>query len=455
MTLRRKLFVLFGSLVAMTFLAAGITTWAVINWKTTENDLQRHYERSLKLQSVRALTFQAVLEVPEGLTGNDPDARQDFEETIAPASDALRTWTELVDTAEERQEVETVQKAFDTLVADCHRAFDRIEAGDFAEAERLFDEQIEEASAESFQSVTANAEVTDADRREAIHSDTARTRHTAEVMLIITAISAFCIALLLGAYLVSDVFTPLRDVRRGLAHARRGDRSVRLNEDRHDEFGEVNREFNRFMGVLAEAIPPTASTAGIALESPGRGAAGSPLPDSPAAAVGTAAVGVAPAGRAAPLERAPLRPFVYEVVSRVHSELADQSADLDIAFATSVSHVPVDYLPVQQALSTLIVDTVGRGGRGSRVGLRISDAGAGADRMLAIEVGATRPADADSSAASAPPQPADADDEPEATSRSGNLALTRAVAEQHGGSLVLEDFGDGGSYARLELALDH
>ncbi|WP_309132579.1 HAMP domain-containing protein [Brevibacterium sp.] len=426
MTLRRKLFILFGSLVAMTFLAAGITTWAVINWKTTENDLQRHYERSLKLQNVRALTFQAVLEVPEGLTGNDPDARQDFEETIAPAADSLKTWAQLVDTPEEREEVEQVQSAFDALVADSHLAFDHIEAGSFAEADRLFDEQIEEASSESFQAVTDQAEATDAERREVIHDATKQTRHTAEVMLIITAISAFGIALLLAAYLISDVFTPLRDVRRALAQVRKGDRSVRLNEERHDEFGQVNQEFNRLVNTLAEAEDSTASP----LVHPGRSA--------PALTV----------------ERAHVRPLVYEVVSRLHSELAERSADLDVTFDTSASHVPVDYLPVQQALSALIVDTMERaGGTGTHLGLRISDTGVDNDPRLVIEVGGTRPADTAASTVPASPSSPLDDGQVATEPRTRSLALVRAVAQQHGGALVLEDFGAQGTYARMELSL--
>ena len=251
MNLRRKLVVTFGALGFMTLLVAAVTAWAMVQWGSTEAKLQEHYERSLLLQNVRAQTFQATLEVAEGLSGDDPDARQDFDEVIVPAQGDFKRWADLADTEGERQELVQVRAAFNAVVRSSYEAFDLLDAGREAEAQRVFDEQLEDNYVETFQAVIQQAEQSDQERRETIRQATEGDRQTVEIMLAIAAFGALALVLLLAAYLVSDLFVPLTDVRNALRRVQHGDRRTRLTEDRSDEIGDLNREFNRMVEAVS------------------------------------------------------------------------------------------------------------------------------------------------------------------------------------------------------------
>ena len=57
--------------------------------------------------------------------------------------------------------------------------------------------------------------------------------------------------MLLAAYLSSDLFRPLKQLEAALGRAARGDFGTRLDTERRDEFGAVNRAFNT-LGVATQ-----------------------------------------------------------------------------------------------------------------------------------------------------------------------------------------------------------
>jgi two-component system OmpR family sensor kinase len=93
-----------------------------------------------------------------------------------------------------------------------------------------------------------------------IQSQTQSTRETAELVLAIAAFATVSLVLLLAAYLASDLFAPLREVEQALDDVARGDLQRRLEEERADELGAVNRAFNR----MAEAMQEREQTIGLA-----------------------------------------------------------------------------------------------------------------------------------------------------------------------------------------------
>ncbi len=490
MSLRRKLAVTFGGLGLIVLLVSAVTVWSMVQWRTTEDTLREHYERSLLLQEVRGQTFQAFLEVPEGLTGNDPDARQDFQETIAPADDAFGRWADLADTPEERQEVERVRTSYDEVVDGAGRAFDLLEDENFQEAETAFDE-LEDSTLEEFQAAAQDAATADEERRTEIREGTQDTRRTAQIMLAISSFGALSLVLMIAGYLASDIFNPLKDVRQALSSVRRGDRQVRLPEERSDEVGEINQEFNAMVAALARRDRSQSATnagamgtAGTTLENGSTNADSheSDWTETSSKVALHAAVSEmrsrvralerdAGNGRAhelveqldrlsqtvsritsfgypldLSLERSAVRELLYEAMQRFQRDLARRAVSVEVEVSAEVSYARLDRLKLLEALSEMMRNSLAAlPERGGRIGLRareehsaegeellleVADDGIGAEQSLIDEVF-----------------------ERSARNRDGGLALVRAVAEQHGGRLEVTTEPGEGTYASIRIPL--
>ncbi|AHY47871.1 Histidine kinase-, DNA gyrase B-, and HSP90-like ATPase [Rubrobacter radiotolerans] len=498
MSLRKKLFATFAGLALMTLLVSGVTVWAMVQWNRTEEELQDHYQRSLILEDVRAQTLQAFLEVSEGLTGNDADAREDFEEALVPAERNFQRWMGLADTEGELREVETVRAAYDDAVAGSERAFDLIEDDRLDEAESLFDE-LEDTVYEEFQVVTREAAEADRLRREEIRTSVEDTRRTAQILLAVSSFGAISLVLLLAAFLASDLFTPLRELRNGLGSVRRGDRDIRLPEDRSDEIGELNEEFNRLVGALAvrerrgesEAARERGEGNGIASGS------GNGLANGYAGGNGEAPAWVETPTRITlhrmisrmrrdlegldgseseerrrklsrdlrnlahavsritefsyPLDlhltKTDIRETVYGVIQRFNGELIERSVSLEVDISPDVRKAVVDRLKLREALSELFRNALDalpeRGGRiGVRSGLSRSPEN---EERLVVEVA--------DDGVGAEQSLIDQSFERDLEEDYSGLSLVRAIIEQHGGDFSVESEPGEGTYARIEIPL--
>ena len=76
--LRRKLSSSLLALAVLGLLVVGVTGYTVVQWRATEQTLERHYVRSLRLQEVRALIFEAFMEVPDAVIGYDENPREEY-----------------------------------------------------------------------------------------------------------------------------------------------------------------------------------------------------------------------------------------------------------------------------------------------------------------------------------------------------------------------------------------
>lgn len=308
MSLRRKLFITFGTLVFLVLLVAGISVWATLQWRATGEQLQRHYARSLEAQKVQGSTFRALKEVSDVLAEGDSNARQEFDQAIGSVGQDLDTWADLADTEEERRQVNEVRVAYERVVRDANEVFDLAEAGRTEEALNLAEEQLEvqqdpaqpqgppaeqpddgeapdsdddpqdedgedlegsgrgetrfellasvqeqpnENSFQAFESATDGAIASDLSAREEVLTQTQNTRRTAQLVLIIAAFGTLSLLLLLAAYLASDLFRPLRELGQALEDVEKGNLDRRIDEERADELGEVSRAFNRAMESIS------------------------------------------------------------------------------------------------------------------------------------------------------------------------------------------------------------
>ena len=117
-----------------------------------------------------------------------------------------------------------------------------------ADAERLLEGRLETTGFSAFSAATGDAIASDRDNRERIRERTEQTRRNA---WIVAAFATLSLILLLAAYLSSDLFRPLKQLGAALGRAARGDFGTRLDTERRNEFGAVNRAFNT-LGVATQ-----------------------------------------------------------------------------------------------------------------------------------------------------------------------------------------------------------
>ena len=247
MNLRKKLFTLFGSLALLALASGGVTWWAIAQWRNSEEKLQGHYHRSLLALEIKSKTFRAVKELLDEVVEKDEYAREDFEEILAPVEDLFKRWGDLAHNEAERRQIQEVRVAYGNLVKDARKVFDLMAAGREQAALELIDNELEEVDFPDFERVTVETVESDRQNREIILAETRRTRQTAQFVLMLSAFGILSLVLLLAAYLSADLFTPLQETEAALDNVTRGNLQHRLDEERDDELGAINRAFNRMI----------------------------------------------------------------------------------------------------------------------------------------------------------------------------------------------------------------
>jgi two-component system, OmpR family, sensor kinase len=490
MNLRRKLLTTFGVLALLGLTIVGVTFWVILQWQSSSEALNGHYLRSLEVQRIRAATLEATREIPDALGDEDPDAREEFEDAIAGVDREFELWADLAENEEEMRQVRDVRDAYDTIVGNSREFFDLLEDGRREEAARLSDTVIEEENFDAFKTSTEAAIASDREKRDVVQANDREVRRTAQLVLIIAAFGTISLLFLLAAYLISDMFRPLKEVEGALGDVGRGDLNRRLDAERADELGAVNAAFNGMveslarrerMGGLASNLVDGTGDAG----EPGNGSAWHDAPSrvtlhrlvsqlrtrvaqlnevgSPGAAeeqrelisqldgLSQAVARVTEFGFPLDLDlsRTDVRALLYGVFMRFGDEFAERAVSLDLEIAPEVGHAVVDKLKLKEAVAELLrnaLDALPESGGhlglrsrlsedGTELLIEVADDGAGAEQSLidrAFEPGAY-----------------DDDDERPRT----GLTLTKAVIEQHGGRFGIESEPGEGTYAQIRLPL--
>ncbi|MEJ7654423.1 MAG: ATP-binding protein [Chloroflexia bacterium] len=500
MTLRRKLLTIVSALALTTLVVAGMTWWTTVRWSATDAAIQGHYQQSLEVQRVRATMFRAYKEVSDSVTGGDSDAREEFEALIRVAERDFETWESLAETNEERRQVEEVRTTYDSLVTNARRVFDLMDAGRGDEAFAVMEGPLEDSELQSFQDATERAVASDRQNRTMIRVQTANTRRAAQMALAIGAFGTLSLTLLLAAYVGSDLFSPLREVGRGLRDVAHGDLSRRLPEERADEIGEVNREFNRMVDAVERRVR-IAGGGALAQDVGGEMSGDESWRDSPSRVtlhrlVTQLRAGVAQLGRedessdererevltqldslsqvvarvtefGFPLDlnlaRTDIRALLYDVLVRFHSQLAERGISIEFDIEPEVGDAMVDRLKLREAVAELVRNSMAAlPTHGGRIGIRARLGDNGGTLLIeVIDDGQGAPSSSTASdfdGRNAPKRDGSGAafyverNAPTGRPRVG-LAITRSIVEQHGGSLTLETLPDQGTYTRIHLPL--
>jgi two-component system, OmpR family, sensor kinase len=490
MNLRKKLLTIFSGLALLALASGGVTVWAIAQWHASEINLQEHYQRSLLLQRVRAATFRALKEVPDRILTDDDDAKEEFEESIKPVEQDFQEWAELADSEAERQQVQQVRNAYNNLIQNSRRTFELMEANRRDEAFELMEEQLEEKDFEQFQKVTEQAVASDQKIRQIIRQQTQNTRQTAQLVLTISAFGILSLILLLFAYLASDLFAPLREAEQALDDVARGDFQRRLDEERKDELGALNRAFNRMIAAIAQreqvmgfkAMPggETDNSTGadwhnlpsrLTLhrlvsqlrsrvsqlhnhEVDGNGAV---IVEQKQALVEQldqllqAVTRVTEFGFPLDLNlaRTDIRALLYEVMLRFQDDFVHRGVSFELQIAPEIDYAVVDRLKLREVLAELIRNALSalpeQGGRlgirsyldtdatnGTELLIEVADDGAGIEQPLINQAFVTF-------------------EDSRRQRPSVGLKLTKAIVEQHGGHLIIDSEPGLGTHVQIRL----
>jgi signal transduction histidine kinase len=487
MNLRQKLLTTFGGLALLTLVSSGVTLWTIAQWRVSSEQLQGHYQRSLLLQRVRATTFRAIKEVPDAITGKDPDARQEFETFLQPIEQDFQQWSVLAHNKAEQQQVQQVRQAYEVLVQNARRVFDLVEAGRVSEALQFAEGSLEEDNFTSFQTLTEEAVASDQQNRQIINAQVQNTRQTAQVALAIAAFGAISLILLLAAYLASDLFAPLREVEHALDDVSRGDFQRRLEIERDDELGAISHAFNHMVEavqkrqqVVGLAAVNASDSDGVAIDwqdLPARitlhrlvtqlrsrvtqlnqngvhDGNGQVLTAQKQAVVDQLDLLLQSVSRITefgfPLDlnlaRTDIRALLYEVLQRFQAEFVEQAISIEIDIAPEVSYVVVDRLKLREALSELVRNAIAAlPEQGGRIGLRTSISSDGTELELEVADNGKgiKQSLIDRSFSLAT----------QGKHSGVGLALTKSIIEQHGGEIAITGEPGQGTYVQIRLPL--
>ena len=464
--LRRKLFRVFVALGVLGLLLVGVTGYTIVQWRQTEETLSRHYVRSLRLQEVRALAFEAFTQVPAAVRG-EQGARGEYETRLEPLGRAFDEWAALVEDDGERAQVAAVRDAAEQLDAGADRVLGLVEGGRQAAADAALDE-VETTAVQPFQDLTAAAVQSDRDKRRALRADADAARRTATLTLAVAGAGVVSLLLLVGAYLTGGVFTPVRRLRDALRALNRGEAAPRLPDDGDDEIAEVNREYNALVERSTRRRAPAAAPAGTPLEDASlvlRRMVAGLREDTAALTTGTAVPGAATALLArvdaveatldqlgslaypVDLQLAPVEPaaLLHDVLERFGDEVVRRSVSTGVEVDPDAGPLLVDPARLREAVGELVRNALdalpARGGR-----LRLRAVPAPGEDAVAVEVEDDGGGLAESDVAwlydgSTPP----------VSGRGSGLRLATSVVEQHGGRLQLRTVPGGGTTAVLLL----
>lgn len=477
MGLRRKLTVAFGALAFMALLIVGVTLWSTDRYEAADTELQRHYNRSLAVQRVRAATFRGTEELADAVFQREQDFRQDFERVTAPARRDLATWSRLADREEERRQVKAVRDAFGVILEQSDRVFDAVETGRVDDARRLYEGQLDQVQLDRFEQLTDRAIADDRRRRRTVREAVADTRRTGQLVLLIAAFATVSLVLLIAAYLASDIFRPIGRLRDGLERVTRGDRSVRLDDGRADELGRAQRAFDAMVDAVAhrEAVTTAMGADATAPDEDANGGQSAVLPSRLAlhrlvAGLRTRVAGLDehPEGRDAvirdldelvravarmteigfPLDlelaRIDVGPLLHEVADRYRDDLIRRGISLEIAPSPRLDAVLADRLKLREVLAEIVSNALAAlPERGGAIGLRAQLSADGTQALIDV---------ADNGDGVDAPVEALMDGRDDDDGRVAvGLPSSRAIIEAHGGRLLIDSRPDGGTLVRIEL----
>lgn len=476
MNLKQKLLTTFGGLALLTIATSGMSLWTFLQWQSSNARMQEHYQRSLLVKRIQGTTLGAFREIHDGVIGQDSDAQQEFTELLRSVAPDFQRWDSLAHNDQERQQIQEIRQAYEQLVQQANEVFTLARSGQRSRAIVLLDKQLEEAVLNRFQTVTEQAIASD-DQNRAILAQVDQTRRTAQIALSISAIATISLALLLAAYLSSDLFSPLQDLQQALADLNRGDLQRRLDPERPDEFGEVNRVFNQLAETIAyreQAVSIAVNSDSIPLLEPNQ------LPsrvllhqllsqlrsrmdqltqntsENHQAVTAQLEVLLQAVTRIAefgfPLDlnlaRTDVRLLMYEVVQRHQAEMMQRAISLELDLDPELTVAVVDRLKLRSALSELIQNSLSAlPEQGGRIGIRayrtqdkthlnieIADTGKGLQEPLVETVF----------------EPWQSGSEDKA---GVGLSLTQTIIQQHGGQITLDSLPGQGTYISICLPL--
>ena len=239
MSLKKQLILIFGALAFILMVIVGVTFWTFMQWRTTSKELQVHYVRNLLLEQIRGNMYRAFKEVPDAVTGDDPNSREEFVTFLKPAETDFKAWATLPNSPSETAELRTVKLAFDSLVIAANYTFDLVKAGRKPEAFRFMENNLEDKNFAYFQQVTDAIAASDRKKSLIVNERMEQAQSNAQIVLLVATLGAVALILLLSAYISADLFKPLRDIEGALVNAAGGDLRINLDHERNDEIGRI------------------------------------------------------------------------------------------------------------------------------------------------------------------------------------------------------------------------
>ncbi|MEM8721365.1 MAG: ATP-binding protein [Cyanobacteria bacterium P01_G01_bin.39] len=490
MNLRQKLLSTFSGLAVLALLNAGLTGWAIVSWQASNRELNNHYQRSLLVKELKTRVINASHTIREAISTDNPTAHKQFKQDLAPVEQYFRDWSQLAHNEAEKKQIQQLNDAYLVLLDDSDKIWQLLAQGRTFEALKLRREKLNHSSFPQFEKLSDRAINSDLQYREKVLQQVTENQSTAELVLILAAFGTISLTLLLTAYLNSDLFAPLKEIKQGLDSLSQGDRQINLDIERSDEIGSINRAFNRLVeslqkrGQFLESAALTNDWETI-LDRQGeithvpsrlllhqllkqmktqlaqldRQNLNGDLPHISKREVFDqlnlllhTVTHLAEFGFPLDLNLSPtdIRALLYETLNSFQTEFIDRQINLEFSIAPEIPPVFVDRLKLKEALRQLIDNALSAlpetGGQisifahvkdSSSLIIAINDNGTGIRQSLLNQLFNSTEQNIDDRNSSSPM----------------GLKLTKAIVEQHGGKLVFEGNPGYGTQVQINLPI--
>ena len=489
MKLRQKLLSTFGGLAVLALLHAGVAGWAIYNWKVSNRELNNHYQRSLLVKKLKMRVNSASQVLRQAIATGNPNARNQFESDLAPVQQYFQDWSKLSHNEAEKKQIQQIKDAYLVLLGDSEEIWQLLTEDRTFEALKLRREKLNNANFSIFKELSDRAMDSDQEYRQKILARVDQSQSTAELVLVLAAFGTISLTFLLMAYLTSDLFTPLQEVKQAMDNFSQGDHQIFLDTERGDEIGSVNRAFNR----LVESVQKREKFLELAALGTSNKSTidnKSAIPNVPSRLLVHQLLSQMEVQLAQldnnngngktvskqvivsqltqllqtvthltkfgfPLDlnltQTDIRALLYEVLISLREELIDRSISIELEIAPEVKEAVVDQLKLQEVLRQLVDNALSAlPSTGGRIGIFANVSANNAELLLSV---------ADNGTGITQSLLNRVFHDSEILAEAGQirspmgLKLTKAIVEQHGGKLLLKSKPGVGTQVQIKLPI--
>lgn len=244
MRISRKIEIAFGLALAWLLLIAGQAIWVVQRERSAVEAFHRNSSKLLLLEDLKSLIYRQIKEVPDYLTGRDPDAKEEYAALSLAITGRFNEWTALVTMPDEARRFDELRAAYERLATVANDIFMAPDGRNSRKALDLMEVELEQIALPALDWAIENLQ--HAFYQSSIQSALAETRSLERMMrwlVPFTLLTAVGVGVAIYLWLSRGLVRPLKALVEAAREVGSGNLGYRVRVTSRDEIGEVASAF--------------------------------------------------------------------------------------------------------------------------------------------------------------------------------------------------------------------